>query len=318
MWKLNLNARLKLFLWKIAWDIVPSRARLNCAFPISPSNSLCPLCLIEVDSLPHLFFNYIFARIAWRTSFWPLDSLAWSSLSLSSWVKGIINPHTSFSIPLADSHLFQVFATVLCDLLWFSRNKAIHDGVVPDVLTLAKTIKKTSLEHAAAWKSVSPITEVWFPPAAGFFELNFNTAIREKFSTQATVCRESKGRIIKAISQISPPCAPKYGEALAALLVANLAVSLQLKNFSIEGDSLLVDSALQHHSLSQDWQIENIISKFFLILPSCPSWEAKKVNRCANLCAHHVAYWTATRVFSGYIPTFFSSSSFPHPSVMFL
>jgi hypothetical protein len=229
LWKLNLNARLKLFLWKIAWDIVPSKARLNRVFPISPTDSLCPLCLSEVDSLPHLFFNYIFARVAWRTFFWPLDSVAWSSLNLPNWIKGIITPHISFSIPLAYSHLFQVFAIVLCDLLWFSRNKAIHEGVVLDVLTLANTIKKTSLEHAAAWKSLSPKPKAWSLPAAGFFKINFDIAIRDKFSAQAAVCRDSKGRIIKAISQISPPCDPKLGEALAALLAANLAVSLKLK-----------------------------------------------------------------------------------------
>jgi hypothetical protein len=134
-----------------------------------------------------------------------LDSLAWSSLSPTSWVEGIINHHSTFGIPLAETHLFQIFATVLCDLLWFSRNKAFHDGVIPDALSLANSIKKTSLDHAFAWKASHPVTETWHPPIVGHFKINFDTAIKGRFSAQAAVCRDSTGKIIKAISQISPP-----------------------------------------------------------------------------------------------------------------
>jgi hypothetical protein len=105
---------------------------------------------MEEDSLLHLFLRCSFARIAWRTSFWPLDSLAWSSLSLSSWVKGIISPHSAFGIPLSNVHLFQIYSSVLYDMLWFSRNKAIHDGIIADISRLSLSIKKSSLAHVAA------------------------------------------------------------------------------------------------------------------------------------------------------------------------
>jgi hypothetical protein len=95
LWKLKLNARLILFLWKIAWNLFPSKAKLKAIFQIPSLDSLCPLCSTEEDSLSHLFFNCIFARVAWRSSFWSLDSLSWSSFSLSNWIKGIIHPHSS-------------------------------------------------------------------------------------------------------------------------------------------------------------------------------------------------------------------------------
>jgi hypothetical protein len=69
LWKIKLNARLKLLLWKIAWDILPTKSRLNSIFPISAAASFCPLCKSEEDSLHHLFFRCCFARIAWRLSF---------------------------------------------------------------------------------------------------------------------------------------------------------------------------------------------------------------------------------------------------------
>ncbi|XP_059450878.1 uncharacterized protein LOC132181647 [Corylus avellana] len=313
LWKLKLNARLILFLWKIAWDILPSKVRLKAIFNIPNSESLCPLCSSEEDSLSHLFFRCIFARVAWRSSFWPLDSLAWSSLSLPDWIKGIIYPFSSFGIPKADSHLFQIYASVLCDLLWFSRNKAVHEGIIPDIISLASSIKRTSLDHAAAWKYSSPITvkEFWSPPPAGSHKINFDTAIREKFSVQAAVCRDSKGHIVKAISQINPPCDPIYGEALAAQLAASLAASLKLSSFSLEGDSSVIIDALQNPSITFDWHIQSVIANSLLLLKASPLWEAKKIHRSANFCAHHVAYWAAARVFSGCIPTYFP----PPPSI---
>jgi hypothetical protein len=166
-------------------------------------------------------------------------------------------------------------------------------------------IKKTALAHFAAWSSkTSKIVEVWSPPAKGSFKINFDTAIRDNFSAQTAVCRDSNEKIIKAISHISPPCDSNFGEALAALLVASLVVSLQLKKFTIEGDSLTVITALQHPSISQDWFIDSVISNSLSILSSSSNWETRKINRIANFCAHHVAYWAAARSFSGCTPTY--------------
>jgi hypothetical protein len=69
-------------------------------------------------------------------------------------------------------------------MLWFSRDKAIHYGVIPDISKLAISIKKSSLAHAAAWLSVSTKeVQVWIPPQEGTFKINFDTAIRDLFST---------------------------------------------------------------------------------------------------------------------------------------
>jgi hypothetical protein len=81
-----------------------------------------------------------FSRVAWRLSPWPLDSLVWSNLSTTLWIEGILTPHSSFGIPLDESHLFQIYAVVLSDLMWFNRNKAYHDGLIANVLDLAKSI----------------------------------------------------------------------------------------------------------------------------------------------------------------------------------
>jgi hypothetical protein len=239
--KINLNDGLKLFLWKIAWDIVSSKIRLNAVFPIPPFNLVCPLCNVEEDSLSHLFFSCFFARISWRLSHWLLDSLKWSSLSLSDWIKGILTPYISFGIPLADSHLFQIFAAVLCDLLWFCRNQAVHKGVFPDSLKLAANIKRVSLEHYAAWSlKQKPVMEIWSKPPPECYKVNFDVVFHEDFSIQVAVYGNSNGVIIKMLSQFRPPCSPVYGAALATQLAGVLGTSLKLNMFILEGDSILV------------------------------------------------------------------------------
>jgi hypothetical protein len=297
--KLKLNARLILFLLKIAWDILPTKTRPNPILHLSQSNSLCPLCKSEANSLSHIFFSCIFAQVAWRSSFRPLNSLAWSSLSLSDWIKGIINPHLSFGISKSDSHLFQIFASVLCDLLWFSRNKVAHDGVISDISSLANSIRRISLNHAAVWNSTSPSPkESWIPPPAGTFKVNFDTVIKDfcsSSSVQKLQRQHHKGHLPN-----QPPCDLNYGEALAT--------SMNLKNFIIKGDSLVVITALPNPPFTQDWHIDSIIANTLTLLPAPSLWKAKKVNRSANFCAHHVAFWATARVHSGCIPTYFPPS----------
>jgi hypothetical protein len=53
-----------------------------------------------------------------------------------------------FGIPYTVVHLFQIYASVLCDMLWISRNKAIPERIIPDISKLAVSIKKSFLAHA--------------------------------------------------------------------------------------------------------------------------------------------------------------------------
>jgi hypothetical protein len=115
------------------------------------------------------------------------------------------------------------------------------------------------------------------------------------------VCRDSKGHIIKAISRINLPCDATYGEALAASLV----VSLNLKNFSLKGDSSVIIAALLTPAFSQDWHEESVTTSTLSLIPASFLWEARKVHRSANFCTYHMAFCAATRVFSGCILTYF-------------
>jgi hypothetical protein len=118
--------------------------------------------------------------------------------------------------------LFQIFAYVACDLLWFYRNKSYHDGIIQDPLIISKTINRITLEHHSAWsRKFQPPVEHWISPPLNWFKINFDTVIRDNYSAQAAVCRNNKGKIISMISQISDICSPNVGDALGALLASS-------------------------------------------------------------------------------------------------
>jgi hypothetical protein len=68
IWKLQLTDRLRIFIWKIAWDILPTSLRLQSILPTFTLDISCPLRNSGPDSLRHLFFHCHFARVVWRLS----------------------------------------------------------------------------------------------------------------------------------------------------------------------------------------------------------------------------------------------------------
>jgi hypothetical protein len=102
------------------------------------------------------------------------------------------------------------------------------------------------------------------------FNINFGTAIRDS-STQGSICQNTAGHIIKVISLISLPCDPTFRESLAALLAARLAVSLALKQFIMEGDSLTAALALHHQNITKDQRISSTISEILASIPASSS-----------------------------------------------
>jgi hypothetical protein len=193
---------------------------------------------------------------------------------------------------------------VACDILWFYRNKAFHDGVSFNARSVSPHINKISLEHFQAWHSLSfVLVEKWIPPPLNWVKINFDIVIRDSFSAQAAVCHNSEGQILHMISHISS-CSPNMGKALAAQLAISLASSLFLDCLILEGDSEVVLQALKHPNSTLDWRISPIIFESLDTIHFASSWEVRNINISANFYAHLVARWAATKSHSSSIPFF--------------
>jgi hypothetical protein len=216
-----------------------------------------------------MFFICTFARIISRLSPWPIDSAVLAFESNVKWIKVILTPRNFLNIPTYQHHYFQIFAAVACDLLWVSRKKAYNEGISINAISLSRRINKLAMEHSKAWLSIrpKPIIEKWIPLPQSSFKINFDTAIQDNFSARAAICRNHLGQIIKMDSIINPPCQPNMGEALKAQLAISLAISLDLSQVIIEGDSQVVIFVLQDPSIARDWTISSLIHQIIDTIP---------------------------------------------------
>jgi len=68
IWKLQLIDHLKLFLWKIAWNILQTTMQLQSIIPALRLDTPYSLCKSGPDSTRHLFFHCHYAQVIWRLS----------------------------------------------------------------------------------------------------------------------------------------------------------------------------------------------------------------------------------------------------------
>jgi hypothetical protein len=101
----NLNDSLKLFLWKMVWNIILMKSRISQSITSSIDSS-CPLCSNDdTYSLTHLLFSCNFARVVWRQSFWRIDYLALNVTNMTDWLLIILNPNHHLGIPTVETHV---------------------------------------------------------------------------------------------------------------------------------------------------------------------------------------------------------------------
>jgi hypothetical protein len=85
LWGLKLHTRVKHLLWKIAWNLLPSRDNIG-RFVIKTEIDawVFPFCKGLQETLCHIFLDCDLAIILWRNSHWPLITGGFSSRPIST------------------------------------------------------------------------------------------------------------------------------------------------------------------------------------------------------------------------------------------
>ena len=68
IWKFNAPKRIKMFLWRIVVDVLPTRE--NFSKRVEITDCKCILCVEESDTLSHVFFRCPVARALWFACCW--------------------------------------------------------------------------------------------------------------------------------------------------------------------------------------------------------------------------------------------------------
>ena len=90
---------------------------------------VCPFCRGPLETLNHIFLNCDLVKVIWRTSPWPNLISSFAARPITDWIIAVIYPSAKLDVPLADIRRFQIFAAIVLDTIWFTRNKLIHDNI---------------------------------------------------------------------------------------------------------------------------------------------------------------------------------------------
>lgn len=301
LWRMKVHERLKVLLWRIIWDTLPTRCRLAERIGSRRENDLdCVLCGAEMESTYHLFLVCPVSRIIWRESPWPMDITVFSEAPLIDWIRLIILPRADW-LPPEEHHHFQLFALNMLDIVWMARNTIVHEGGTIEVLELIRKIRNLSVEHLQAWQQVSGVQQPvhWQPPPLGFIKLIFDVAVHEEFAVGAAVLRNDQGNVVGAVVKKLSTTDPLEGELLAAEIGIKEAGRQGIKRLLVEGDSLLAIKAFSSYPRRESWMHFNLIADIHFGLDSFGPCSFCFVLRDANRVAHHFARWAAATLMSG-------------------
>ena len=125
---------------------------------------------------------------------WPINLSNLSNIYIYiyiyilDWVKIILYLKTNLGLDDESAEEFQLYSLLMCDQIWYSRNKARVEGSKSNPIELARQIRRVFEKHKQAWSKLPrrpPKINIWQSPPNSRVKLNFDAAIgKRKFLWQ--------------------------------------------------------------------------------------------------------------------------------------
>jgi len=199
IWKTKLHDCLKMLLWRIVANVLPSKE------VISKFNGnidrCCPLCSSTNESSLHLFTVCTIAKAIWFQSQWGLRMEAIVFESTSDFIYFLISPPFVDNLNPSLREDFLLFGVILCDVIWKLRNRPLFENAVLNFDGVASRIYSLLVEHKKSRAStsrhmVSAPPQVWIPPSRLDIKINVDVAMDPHFSGIAVVVRDWRGELV--------------------------------------------------------------------------------------------------------------------------
>ena len=149
VWKSRLHERLKMHLWRITANVLPTKDVISQFANVEVG---CPLCNLSNESSPHIFALCPIAKFLWFHSQWGVRTDSLGLASIHYLVNFLFSPPFVEELTMCQREDFLLFGAILCNVIWKQRNLSLFEGVAVKVEELSSRISKLFLEH----KSVRP------------------------------------------------------------------------------------------------------------------------------------------------------------------
>lgn len=162
LWNLNVLERIKIRLWKIGVNALPTRENLMLRLHIKDSNCVC--CKQEVEMINHLFLRCPVSRVLWFSACWGLKTEHITSSQPSDIVKLLLDPPSGFETTYQKWQSSLIMALTM-EEIWRSRNNLLHNFTSWDVALIHHRFHEYSSLHPVIITPLpEPPDQLWTTP----------------------------------------------------------------------------------------------------------------------------------------------------------
>ncbi|XVF07913.1 hypothetical protein REPUB_Repub06bG0180100 [Reevesia pubescens] len=285
IWKADVPPKIKFFLWRLLWNILPTRSNLN-AKGIACYNS-CVVCGRHPESTYHIFFTCNFSRTVWLSLCPELVQMLTTLSSPDSFWDDLLSKASEVS------HL----RVVLCSLwfLWTNRNNCLYKDCCFTPSTFCHLVHNLFMSFPVAKPvstSICPSPVIsWCPPADNVVKINVDASYNANNRTVGLgmVARDCSGSILLcAVTSVRFMTSPLHAKMRAILFGLKLALEEGYDRLLVESDARLAISEINHaeSSLWEGGSLTMEILRFYRLCSVCTFVHAR---RQANSLAHNIA-----------------------------
>ncbi|KAK6123164.1 hypothetical protein DH2020_043092 [Rehmannia glutinosa] len=210
LWKLRIPPRILHFTWRFLTDSLP--VPQNLLRRRIPVDSTCPHCDSHDASSSHILFTCPFAMQVWQLAGIDHPIFLHQQPSVALWARDVILD--------SPSNISEFFAAI-CNGIWYSRNKKIHENQPPHATSIVASAGSmlSTFQSAHGWPERPSLALSVFlqcAPLGIHAYFDGTISVSNKWAGIGIFLRNCDGSFLQGLSQSFPGITnPKIAEALA-------------------------------------------------------------------------------------------------------
>ncbi|XP_030923018.1 uncharacterized protein LOC115949893 [Quercus lobata] len=179
IWNLNAPEHLKMFLWRIGVNVLPTRENLLKRFDVVDSS--CVHCGADPESAIHVFFTCTVARALWHSACWGFRAYEAHIQSSEDIIKLVLEPLTSIC-PNSESWRVSLNMALTLDGIWNLHNQVLFHEDKADIQAATQQIQFRLVEFSRiaapnTYTTPPPSLLSWTPPPFNCIEIKLTLHI---------------------------------------------------------------------------------------------------------------------------------------------